>query len=235
MAIEDARCSLFSRLRSLARAWRNRPHLVATCADAAPQVAEAARVRIGPGDLLHLAVFDVPQLTQELRVSDTGRCHADAGRLASPQGLTAAEAQTLIEDRLQSQANLSFTRMFRSSSVSTGRRVYRCWAKCESRACTGRLARAICWTSSPRQAGTTPFAAQQATVKRRASEEKLTASLSNDPAEVAGAGSGIAARRYRNRPQGRHRVRGRLCRAVLARLPHAEQRQDLAARSRRLG
>ncbi len=32
--------------------------------------------------------------------------------------------------------------------------------------------------------GTTPFAAQQATVKRRASEEKLTASLSNDPAEL---------------------------------------------------
>jgi polysaccharide export outer membrane protein len=32
--------------------------------------------------------------------------------------------------------------------------------------------------------GTTPFAAQQATVKRHASQEKLTASLSNDPAEL---------------------------------------------------
>ena len=151
--------------------------------DAAPRVADAARVRIGPGDLLHLAVFDVPELTQELRVSDTGDATLTLVGSLHLQGLTAAEAQTLIEDRLR-QANLILDphvsliiREYGTQGVSVLGEVrkpgvYRVLG-------TRNLLDII-----SEAGGTTPFAAQQATVKRRASEEKLTASLSNDPTEL---------------------------------------------------
>ena len=81
-------------LRSLARAWRSRPQLVTRLADAAPQAWPAARVRIGPGDLLHLAVFDVPELAQEVRVSDTGDATLTLLGSLHLEGLTTEEAKS---------------------------------------------------------------------------------------------------------------------------------------------
>jgi len=149
----------------------------------APQTAGTARIRIGPGDLLHLSVFDVPELTQELRVSDTGEATLTLIGPIHLQGLTAAEAQTLIEARLrQSQFILDpqvslIIREYGTQGVSVLGEVRKpgVYQVLGARNLLDIISAA---------GGTTPFAAQQATVKRRESKEKFSASLSNDPSEL---------------------------------------------------
>lgn len=65
------------------------------------QVAENARLRIGPGDLLSVEVFDVPELKQEIRVSDRG--DADLALLGPLHlaGLTVADAALQIAAELK--------------------------------------------------------------------------------------------------------------------------------------
>jgi polysaccharide export outer membrane protein len=62
------------------------------------------RIRIGAGDLLAVTVFDVPELTQALRVDDTG----DATLLLIGRqhlaGLTTDEAQSLIARQLKEES-----------------------------------------------------------------------------------------------------------------------------------
>lgn len=154
-----------------------------TLPDRVPQAAESARVRIRPGDLLHVAVFDVPELSQELRVSDTGDATLTLVGSLHLQGLTAADAQALIEDRLQKgnfildpQVSL-IIREYGTQGVSVLGEVRKpgVYQVLGTRNLLDIISEA---------GGTTPFAAQQATIKRRASEEKLTASLSNDPTEL---------------------------------------------------
>jgi len=144
---------------------------------------DSARIRIGPGDLLHLAVFDVPELTQVVRVSDTGDATLMLLGSLHLDGLTAAEAQTLIEDRLQ-KGNLILDphvsliiREYGTQGVSVLGEVRKpgVYQVLGTRNLLDIISEA---------GGTTPFAAQEATVKRRASPEKFTASLSNDPAQL---------------------------------------------------
>jgi len=149
----------------------------------APQTPEIARVRIGPGDLLHLTVFDVPELAQELRVSDTGDATLTLIGPLHLRGLTTAQAQALIEARLRKgnfildpQVSL-IIREYGTQGVSVLGEVRKpgVYQVLGTRNLLDIISEA---------GGTTPFAAQQATIKRRASEEKFTASLSNDPAEL---------------------------------------------------
>ena len=61
----------------------------------------SARVRVGPGDLLKVQVFDVPELTQEVRVSDRGEAVLTFLGPLRLAGLSAVEAQALVENRLR--------------------------------------------------------------------------------------------------------------------------------------
>lgn len=147
------------------------------------QAVDTARIRIGPGDLLELAVFDVPELAQVARVSDTGDATLMLLGSLHLDGLTAAEAQTLIEDLLREcnyilDPHVSIIiREYGTQGVSVLGEVRKpgVYPVLGTRNLLDIISEA---------GGTTPFAAQQATVKRRASQEKLTASLSNDPAEL---------------------------------------------------
>jgi polysaccharide export outer membrane protein len=56
----------------------------------------APRVRIGPGDLLAVTVFDVPELAQAVRVSDTGDATFTLIGRQHVAGLTTDDAQTLV-------------------------------------------------------------------------------------------------------------------------------------------
>src|SRR5438128_777402 len=59
--------------------------------------AETAKVRIGPGDLLEVAVFDVPDLAQQIRVDDKGDGVANLLGPIHLGGMTTAEAQAEVE------------------------------------------------------------------------------------------------------------------------------------------
>lgn len=147
------------------------------------RAADSARIRIGPGDLLHLAVFDVPELTQVVRVSDTGDAALMLLGSLHLDGLTAAEAQALLEDRLQKgnfilDPHVSLIiREYGTQGVSVLGEVRKpgVYQVLGTRNLLDIISEA---------GGTTPFAAQEATVKRRASPEKFTASLSNDPVQL---------------------------------------------------
>ena len=142
-----------------------------------------ARLHIGPGDLLELAVFDVPELTQVVRVSDTGSATLMLLGALHLDGLTAAEAQALVEYRLRNgnfilDPHVSIIiREYGTQGASVLGEVKKpgVYQVLGGRNLLDIIAEA---------GGTTPFAGQQATVKRRASPETLTASLSNDPAEL---------------------------------------------------
>jgi polysaccharide export outer membrane protein len=55
---------------------------------------------IGPGDLLHVTVFDTPELDQHTRVSDNGNLHLTVGGEVHVGGMTAGEAGHAIESAL---------------------------------------------------------------------------------------------------------------------------------------
>jgi polysaccharide export outer membrane protein len=56
---------------------------------------------IGPGDFLHVQVFDTPELDQHSRVNDAGELPLALGGNAKVGGLTPAQASRVIEDVLQ--------------------------------------------------------------------------------------------------------------------------------------
>jgi polysaccharide export outer membrane protein len=56
---------------------------------------------IGPGDLLHVQVFDTPQLEQHARVTDAGELPLIMGGEVKLSGLTPAQAARTIEHALQ--------------------------------------------------------------------------------------------------------------------------------------
>lgn len=60
-----------------------------------------SRLRIGPGDLLNVAVFDVPELAQTLRVSDLGDATFQLLGSLHLSGLTTDEAGALIAHKLK--------------------------------------------------------------------------------------------------------------------------------------
>jgi polysaccharide export outer membrane protein len=57
-------------------------------------------VTLGPGDLIEMNVYNVPELTTKARVSKTGDLYLPLIDYVHVQGLTQEEAQTVIEKRL---------------------------------------------------------------------------------------------------------------------------------------
>lgn len=73
--------------------------LIAAVSVAAAQQSES--LLIGPGDMLHVQVFDTPELDQHVRVTDAGEITLVMGGTVHVASLTPARAGVLIEDALQ--------------------------------------------------------------------------------------------------------------------------------------
>lgn len=58
-------------------------------------------VKLGPGDLLEVNVYNVPELTSKVRVSNSGDVYLPLIDYVHVEGLTQEEAQTIIEKRLE--------------------------------------------------------------------------------------------------------------------------------------
>jgi polysaccharide export outer membrane protein len=145
--------------------------------------ADSTRVRVGPGDLLEVKVFDISELDQQVRVSDRGDAVLTfLGRLHLA-GLTTAEVQTLVENRLR-EGNF-----VREPQVSILIDEY----GTQGVSILGEVAKpGVYPVLGPRTlldmislaSGLTPMAAHEATIKRREGAEVFTASLSDNPAEL---------------------------------------------------
>jgi len=59
-------------------------------------------VKLGPGDLLEVGVYNVPELTTKARVSNSGDVYLPLIDYVHVEGLTQEEAQSVIEKRLES-------------------------------------------------------------------------------------------------------------------------------------
>jgi polysaccharide biosynthesis/export protein len=57
--------------------------------------------KLGPGDLLQVSVYNVPDLTSKVRISNAGDVYLPLIDYVHVEGLTQEEAQTLIEKRLE--------------------------------------------------------------------------------------------------------------------------------------
>ncbi|HVP43767.1 MAG TPA: polysaccharide biosynthesis/export family protein [Terriglobales bacterium] len=65
-----------------------------------PAPAAYGAVRMGPGDLLDISVFGVPDLSQKARITSSGDVYLPLVGYVHLDGLTIPEAQTAIEQRL---------------------------------------------------------------------------------------------------------------------------------------
>lgn len=75
-----------------------------THAQQAPGNAQAsATIKIGPGDLLEITVFDVPEMTQQVRVGADGKAELELIGNTALAGLTAQEAAETIARELREQ------------------------------------------------------------------------------------------------------------------------------------
>ncbi len=61
---------------------------------------QSALVKLGPGDLIEVSVYNVPELATKARVSNSGDVYLPLIDYVHVDGLTQEEAQTLIEKRL---------------------------------------------------------------------------------------------------------------------------------------
>jgi polysaccharide biosynthesis/export protein len=61
---------------------------------------ESTQVRLGPGDLIEVSVYNVSELNSKVRISDRGDIYLPLINYVHVDGLTQEEAQTLIEKRL---------------------------------------------------------------------------------------------------------------------------------------
>ena len=61
---------------------------------------QSTQVRLGPGDLIEVSVYNVPELSSKVRVSNAGDVYLPLIDYVHVEGLTQEEAQTLIEKRL---------------------------------------------------------------------------------------------------------------------------------------
>jgi polysaccharide biosynthesis/export protein len=145
--------------------------------------ADLARVRVGPGDLLEVKVFDVPELMQTVRVSDQGDAVLTfLGRLQLA-GLTTAEVQTLVENHLRDgnyvrEPHVSIMiQEYATQGVSVLGQVGKpgVYPVLGSRTLLDVISEA---------GGFTPMAAHEATIKRRKGGEVFNASLSDNPGEL---------------------------------------------------
>ena len=63
--------------------------------------AESVPVKLGPGDLLEVGVYNVPELTTKARVSNSGDVYLPLVDYVHVDGLSLEEAQTVIQKRLE--------------------------------------------------------------------------------------------------------------------------------------
>lgn len=76
----------------------------ATRAEPRSTIAQAsATIKIGPGDLLEITVFDVPEMTQQVRVGADGKAELELIGDTALAGLTATEAARAIARELRDQ------------------------------------------------------------------------------------------------------------------------------------
>jgi polysaccharide biosynthesis/export protein len=67
----------------------------------APTSQQSASIKIGPGDLLEISVFDVPEMTQQVRVGADGKAELELIGNTAVAGLTAQEAAKAIANELR--------------------------------------------------------------------------------------------------------------------------------------
>lgn len=148
------------------------------------QWADAARIKIGPGDLLQVAVFDEPELAQTVRVNDKG--DADLLLLGTLHlaGLPTSEAQTLAENLLKSRDFLLSPHVsiiiaeYQTQNVSVLGEVKRpgVYPLLGARDLPSLISLA---------GGTTPIASSSVTIKRRSGQQEIVkTALSNNPDEM---------------------------------------------------
>jgi polysaccharide export outer membrane protein len=70
---------------------------------APPDAAPETHMHIGPGDLLNISVFDIPEMTQSIRVNDAGDATINLVGTLHLAGLSAFEAQSLIAATLKAR------------------------------------------------------------------------------------------------------------------------------------
>jgi len=68
--------------------------------DSKSEAPQSATVKLGPGDLIELAVYNVPELATKARVSNSGDVYLPLVDYVHVEGLSLEEAQTVIEKRL---------------------------------------------------------------------------------------------------------------------------------------
>jgi polysaccharide biosynthesis/export protein len=61
---------------------------------------QSALVKLGPGDLIEVSVYNIPELASKVRVSNSGEVYLPLIDYVHVEGLTQEEAQTVIEKRL---------------------------------------------------------------------------------------------------------------------------------------
>jgi polysaccharide export outer membrane protein len=161
----------------------------AAAPEGAPPFAESAAgtsdalVRVGPGDLLQITVFDIPELTQTIRVSDQGDAVINLVGTLHLGGLTDSEAQTLIEKRLrdgnfvQNPHVTVLTREYVTQGVSVLGEVHKPGVY-------PALGRRTLLDIISEAGGITLSAAHEVTIKRHVGGGVLKASLSNNPGEL---------------------------------------------------
>jgi polysaccharide export outer membrane protein len=135
---------------------------------------------IGPGDLLHVAVFDTPELEQHARVTDAGDLPLVMGGNVQVANLTPSEAARVIETALQKGGFLNHPRVAITVEEYATQKVY----------VLGEVrlpgAHAI---NTPRSVldvltlagGLTEFADRKVLIERRGTKERIPYFLSNKP------------------------------------------------------
>jgi polysaccharide export outer membrane protein len=147
------------------------------------KTSDFATIRIGPGDLLDLSVFDIPELAQVIRVSDQGDAVLTMLGTLHLAGMTAADAQTLIERRLREgnyilDPHVSVVvREYDTQGVSVLGEVRKpgVYLVLGARSLLDVVSEA---------GGLTEMATQQATIKRRTGDVVLQVNLSNEPSDL---------------------------------------------------
>jgi polysaccharide export outer membrane protein len=133
--------------------------------------------------LLDVKVFDVPELSQTVRVSDRGDAVLTFLGSIPIAGLTTAEAQTLVENRLRDG---NFVRQPQVSIVidEYGTQGVSVLGQVSKPGVYPVLGSRTLLDVISAAGGITPLAAHEATIKRRKGEEVFTSSLSDNPGEL---------------------------------------------------
>lgn len=86
--------------KSISEAAVSGPGATAKQEDPSKDSDDGSMVKLGPGDLLEINVYNVPELTSKVRVSNAGDVYLPLIDYVHIEGLTQEEAQSLIEKRL---------------------------------------------------------------------------------------------------------------------------------------